>query len=69
MSLYTSGKFAPVPTTAVVGGKFAPGVNSKMPHNSIAGTPTSEGTPTSVVTLGAEGMLTTAGPEQQQKSQ
>jgi hypothetical protein len=50
----------PVPTTAVVGGKFAPGVNSRMPHSSITGTPTSEGTPTSVVTLGAEGMLTTA---------
>jgi hypothetical protein len=34
-----------------------------------SGTPTFEGTLKSVVTLGAEGILTTAGPEQQQKSQ
>jgi hypothetical protein len=33
------------------------------------GKPTSEGTPTPGVTLGAEEMLSTAGPEQQQKSQ
>jgi hypothetical protein len=34
-----------------------------------AGMPTSEGTPTSVVTLEAEGMSTTAGSQQQQKRQ
>jgi hypothetical protein len=34
-----------------------------------ARTPTSEGTPTSVVTIAEEGMLTTAVPEQQQKTQ
>jgi hypothetical protein len=53
-------------------GKFVTVINpkKKKEHESVtAGTPTSEGTPTSVVKKGTEGMLTTAGPRQQQKSQ
>ncbi len=67
--IFASQGVPPVSTTPVENLSRCQQQNANNRINAKKGTPTSEGTPTSVVTLGAEGMLITAEPRQQQKSQ